>query len=293
MYRMTCLHKMSCKMIRIYLLTAILLTATVSFLDGQQLFPELKKYRMSSEYPVYTPDDLWDYINGAADGYLALGFIDLNIREYTRGKNMIKAEIYRFGNDAMAFGIYSMERSPGYNFIPVGVQGYHEDGAVNFYKDRYYVKIMSHSGSVKVNDAMVELAGLISSMIEGNGEFPSMLGLFPSEGRLMNEETYLLESVLGHDYLRGAFRVVYEVDGDRFDIYLFSREDMAEVVTMASRLAGEAFSPDESVFKYAFEDGFNGVIHLARKGGIMIVISGLGLDKTSLAESYITRMLER
>ncbi|MHC1731576.1 MAG: DUF6599 family protein [Bacteroidales bacterium] len=280
-------------MIRRYLLTAVLFAGTVTFLGGQQLFPELKKYRSSSEYPVYTPDDLWDYINGAADGYLALGFIDLNIREYIRGKNIIRVEIYRFGDDARAFGIYSMERSPGYNFIPAGVQGYNEEGAVNFYKDRYYVKIMSHSGSVKVNDDMVELARIISSRIEGKSEFPALLGLFPSEGRLKNEETYVLESVLGHDFLRGAFRVAYEIEGDRFEIHLFSSEDMAEVVTMASRLAGEAWSPDETVFKYAFEDGFNGVIHMAMKGGTLIVISGLGLDKTALAENYITRMLER
>jgi hypothetical protein len=290
---MICWHKKRSKMIRRLLFTAALLAVTVTFLSGQELFLELKKYRISSEYPVYTPDDLWDYINGAADGYLALGFIDLNIREYTRGRNIIKAEVYRFGDDARAFGIYSMERSPGYNFIPAGVQGYNEDGAVNFYKDRYYVKIMSHSGSAKVNDAMVELAGLISSRIEGKSEFPALLGFFPAEGRLKNEETYLLESVLGHDFLRGAFRVAYDIDGDRFDIHLFSREDMAEIVTMASRLAGEAWSSDEAVFKYAFEDGFNGVIHMARKGGILIVISGLDLEKTALAESYITRILER
>ncbi|MDX9728505.1 MAG: hypothetical protein RBT50_04515 [Bacteroidales bacterium] len=279
-------------MIRRYLLTAVLLAVTVTFLGGQQLFPELRKYGISSEYPVYTPDDLWDYINGAADGYLALGFIDLNIREYKRGKTTIKVEIYRFGDDARAFGIYSMERAPGYNFIPVGVQGYNEDGALNFYKDRYYVKIMSHSGSVKVNAAMVELAGLISSRIEGKSEFPALLGLFPAEGRLKNEETYVLESVLGHDFLRGAFRVAYEVEGDRFDIHLFNREDMGEVVTMASRLAGDAWSADEAVFKYAFEDGFNGVIYMAREGGKLIVISGLGPDKTALAEKYISGMLE-
>ena len=280
-------------MIRRYLLTAVLLAVTVTFLGGQQLFPELRKYRISSEYPVYTPADLWDYINGAADGYLALGFIDLNIREYKRGKTTIKAEIYRFGDDTRAFGIYSMERAPGYNFIPVGVQGYNEDGALNFYKDRYYVKIMSHSGSVKVNAAMVELAGLISSRIEGKSEFPALLGLFPAEGRLKNEETYILESVLGHDFLRGAFRVAYEVEGDRFDIHLFNSEDMGEIVSMTSRLAGDAWSADEPVFKYAFEDGFNGVIYMAREGGRLIVISGLGLDKTALAESYITRMPER
>jgi hypothetical protein len=31
---------------------------------------------------------------------------------------------------------------------------------------------------------------------------------------------------------------------------------------------------------------------MAMKGGTLIVISGLGLDKTALAENYITRMLE-
>ncbi|MCK7531147.1 MAG: hypothetical protein MZV63_08950 [Marinilabiliales bacterium] len=112
-------------------------------LTGQQLFPDLKGYKTVSDYPVYTPDDLWDYINGAADAYLALGFIDLNITEYVKGRTVIKAEIYRFGDDAEAFGIYSMERSPGYDFIQVGVQGYNEEGIVHFYKDRYYIKIMT------------------------------------------------------------------------------------------------------------------------------------------------------
>lgn len=276
-----------------YLLTMAFVAFAVTGLKSQQLFPELKSYRIIDDYPVYTPDDLWNYINGAADAYLMLGFIDLNIREYVKGKNSIKAEIYRFGDDARAFGMYSMERSPGYAFIQVGVQGYNEEGAVHFYKDRYYVKIMSHAGSKKVNEGMLELARLIASNISGRNEFPSLLQLFPADGLLRNEETYLLESVLGHEFLRGAFRASYEVDGDRFDIYLFSPDDPSEAVAMAAGLAGDAWSADEEVFKYAFEDGFNGVIHMARKGGRLIVVSGLSIDKTPLAERYIERMLSR
>lgn len=279
-------------MIRRYIFSAILLTVTVSFLGGQQLFPELKKFRSVSDYPVYTPDDLWNYINGAADAYLALGFIDLSIREYVRGKNSIKAEIYRFGDDSRAFGIYSMERSPGYNFIPAGVQGYNEEGVVHFYKDCYYVKIMSNSRSKQVNAFMLELGGLISSRIDGNTEFPALLKLFPAEGMLKNQETYLLESILGHNFLTGAFRASYEVDGDRFDIYLFSRDDPAETAVMAERLAGDAWSPDEEIFKYAFEDGFNGVLYFALRGGRLILVSGLDFEKSDLAERYITKMIE-
>jgi len=276
--------------VKILLITAFLI-AFSCVTSAQGLFPVLKGYKSVSDYPVYVPDDLWDYINGAADAYLALGFIDLNITEYTKGRNTIKAEIYRFGDDAMAFGMYSMERSPGYNFIQTGVQGYNEEGVVHFYKDRYYVKIMTHSGSVKVNEKMKELAGLIAGRIEGKNEFPSLLKLFPAEGLLKNQETYLLESVLGHEFLRGAFRASYEVAGDSFEIYLFNCKDGEEASAMAARLAGDAYTPGEEIFKYAFEDGYNGVLHITRQGGRLIVVSGLAFDKTALAERYIELML--
>ncbi|MDF1559298.1 MAG: hypothetical protein P1P83_03745 [Bacteroidales bacterium] len=276
--------------IKIILLAGIAVALSV-VMNGQQLFPELKGYRAVDEYPVYTPDDLWDYINGAADGYLALGFADLTIREYVRGKNKIKAEIYRFGNDSQAFGMYSMERSPGYDFIRAGVQGYSEQGLVHFYKDRYYVKLMTHSGSAKVNAKMRDLALLISGRIEGSNDFPALLKLFPAEGRLQDQETYLLESVLGHGFLRKAFRASYELDGDRFDIYLFSRDGEEEAALMAGSLAGDAFDASEEFFKYAFEDGYNGVLHMARRGSTMVIVSGLGFDKTPVAERYIASML--
>lgn len=279
--------------LRKLILSTAMIAACSAVLTGQQLFPELKGYKVVSDYPVYTPDDLWDYINGAADAYLALGFIDLNISEYIKGREVIKAEIYRFDDDAEAFGIYSMERSPGYGFIPVGVQGYREEGILHFYKDRYYIKIMTHSKSRKAGGRMEELARLIDDRIEGSNKFPELLNLFPADGRLVNEETYLLESVLGHEYLRNAFRASYEVGEERFDIYLFRCNDGDEAAAMASKLAGDAFMPGDEVFKYAFEDGFNGVLHLARQGSRLIVVSGLGFDKTTLAESYITQMLGR
>lgn len=279
--------------VRKLVLSISIIAACTIAIKGQQLFPDLKGYKPVSDYPVYTPDDLWDYINGAADAYLALGFIDLNISEYVKGREIIKAEIYRFGDDAEAFGIYSMERSPGYIFIPVGVQGYREEGVVHFYKGRYYIKIMTHSKSRKAGERMEDLARLIDGRLEGSNTFPALLDLFPLEGRLVNQETYLLESVLGHEFLRDAFRASYEVGEERFDIYLFRCGDSDAAAAMASKLAGDYFMPGDEVFKYAFEDGFNGVLHMARQGDRLIVASGLGFDKTTLAERYITQMLRR
>ncbi|MFZ0472221.1 MAG: hypothetical protein WAL94_06380, partial [Bacteroidales bacterium] len=67
-------------MIRKSTLTILIAFLSLPCLSGQEgLFPTLKGYKTVNEYPVYTPDDLWNYIDGAADAYLALGFLDLNI----------------------------------------------------------------------------------------------------------------------------------------------------------------------------------------------------------------------
>jgi len=263
--------------------------------QGQAIeFPALKGYKAVSDYPVYTPDDLWDYINGAADAYLALGFEDLHINEYVKGKNKIKAEAYRFLSDAEAFGIYSLERSPGYEFITTGVQGYVEEGVLNFYKGEYYIKLMTHSKSKKVNDSMRALGDKIAEIIPGTSEFPELLGAFPAEGLLKNEETYLLDGVLGHDYLRGAFRATYETGGDRFYIYIFNFKSAEEAAAIAGKLTETPVSSaaDEAE-KYVITDGFNGVLYAARKGNRLIIISGLDANKTAVAERYLNMVLSR
>ncbi len=251
-------------------------------------FPQMKGYKIGEDYPVYTPDDLWNYIDGAADAYLALGFLDLTIKEYVKGKKTIKAEIYRFANDSQAFGIYSLERAPDYNFISAGVQGYNEEGVVNFYKGVNYVKIMTQSKSKKVNESMISLAGLIADRISGRNDFPVSVKSFPKEGLLKNMETYILEGVLGHDYLRGAFRASYETEGDRFEIYVIEPASFADAALAVSKLTNSpAATIAEDTDKYIFEDGYNGILFLVRKGAKIVIISGLGRDKASLAEHYL------
>jgi len=43
-------------------------------------------------------------------------------------------------------------------------------------------------------------------MLEGEKEMPSVISLFPQEGKRKNEETYINESVLGHSFLNKAFK---------------------------------------------------------------------------------------
>jgi hypothetical protein len=262
---------------------------------GQDIeFPDLQGFRKVTEYPVYQPDNLWDFINGAADGFLALGFQDLHVAEYKKGKNTIKLEIYRHKNPVMAFGIYAAERSPSYNFIKLGSQGYNVDGAINFFKGNYYVKIRTYSEKAKILQAADALARRVENMLPGNSDLPVQLTKFPSEGKKLNEETFINENVLGHGFLNSAFLANYSTGSDNFGIYLIQKESAAEILEMAKaylNTAGvEAFLADEN--RFVFSDGYNGTIFLSWKDTVMVIISGLAKDQTDIAYKYTLEILK-
>jgi hypothetical protein len=132
-------------------LIGFLLFIFIGSVSAQEFtFPELKGFKLITNYPVFGPDNLWDFINGAADTYVACGFVNLHVAEYKKGKNVIKLEIYRHSDYTMAFGIYSTERSPSFRFMNLGAQGYIADGSINFFKGDYYVKIRTYSKNEKV-----------------------------------------------------------------------------------------------------------------------------------------------
>jgi len=74
--------------------------------------PALEGFKKVTSYPVFVPENLWDFINGAADNYLSYAFQDLHVAEYKKGKNVIKLEVYRHRDKVNTFGIYFSERHP-------------------------------------------------------------------------------------------------------------------------------------------------------------------------------------
>jgi len=257
-------------------------------------FPELQGYKKNTNYPVFKPENLWDFINGAADTYLSYGFVELHVAEYKKGKNTIKLEIYKHSDPALTFGIYSTERSPSFRFMNLGAQGYIADGAVNFFKGNYYVKIRTFSKNEKVRQSAESLALNVSNMLQGNSEMPSILSRFPGTGKKQNEETYINESVLGHKFLNKAYKAVYEVGPDNFSIFIMPSGTPAETRKYAEDYLKETgLEPLESDSgKYMLNDGYNGTIFLAWKDNTLVLISGLPKDQAEVAERYTSEILK-
>lgn len=258
------------------------------------VFPQLKGYKIKTDYPVYFPDNLWDFINGAADNYLANGFVDLHVAEYKKGKAVIKLEIYRHSDNTMAFGIYSSERSPSFRFINLGAQGYVADGSINFFKGNYYIKIRTYSEKEQVLQAEETLAYKVAGMLTGDAVMPALLLQFPAEGKKENEETFINESVLGHSFLNKAFKAAYKVGSDEFAIYIAegsSSEAVKEIAeTYIASTGLTTFGTSDR--KVMLTDGYNGTIFLAWNDSRIVIISGLAKDQAEIADRYTAEILK-
>ena len=262
--------------------------------SGQDLsLPELQGYKKITKYPVYVPENLWDFINGAADNYLSYGFVDLHVAEYKKGKNIIKLEVYRHSDNTMAFGIYSSERSPSFRFVNLGAQGYITGGSINCFKGNYYVKIRTFSKSEKTLQAAESLALRVTNMLEGESKMPDAISQFPESSRKVNEETFINESVLGHKFLNKAYKANYEIGSDNFSIFILENNSPADAWKTAEAylMATGIEASESSAGKYLLNDGYNGTIFLAWKDDTIVIISGLAKDQADIADRYSSEIL--
>lgn len=277
------------------ILSCFIIFAIFPFIYSQDInYPDLQGYKRTTGYPVYTPDNLWDFINGAADSYLSYGFENLHVAEYAKGKNVIKLEIYKHKDNVQAFGIYSIERSPSFQFIKLGAQGCKTDGLLNFLKGKYYVKIRTYSTSKKTLQALESLSLKVADMIEGDSELPDVLSEFPAEGKKKNEDIYIQESVLGHEFLKGAFRANYEAGTASFSIFIIEKTAIEETRNTAEKYLSSVKLEidDPSGGKYVFKDGYNGDIFLIWKNNRIVIISGLSKDQMEIADRYSSEILK-
>jgi hypothetical protein len=272
----------------------LLLAVAVSALAQEFSFPELPGYKKNTGFPVFLPDNLWDFINGAAETYLSYGFVDLHVAEYKKGKNVIKLEIYRHSDHTMAFGIYSTERSPSFRYMNLGSQGYSAEGAVNFFKGNYYVKVRTYSKNEKTLQAAQTLALSTAGMLEGSTDMPQALALFPASGKKANEEMYINESVLGHKFLKKAFKANYVAGPDSFSVFILLTKTPDEAWKSAETYLASAGTEalESTSGKYVLSDGYNGTVFLAWKDNRIVIISGLSKDQAEVADQYTSEILK-
>ncbi|MEJ2628983.1 MAG: hypothetical protein P8078_10545, partial [bacterium] len=92
---------------KIVIIFLIILPLTVLFSFD---FPSLPGWQQVGEVKMYHSDNLWEYINGAADHFISYGFEELTYGDISKDELTVTVNVYDMGSVLNAFGIYTSEK---------------------------------------------------------------------------------------------------------------------------------------------------------------------------------------
>lgn len=273
----------------IFLLVPLALQAAKPASD---YFPELKGWKKPSEIKTYTPENLWNIIDGAAESYISYDFQELYMGDY-RGKkgSYITLEIYRHQTPENAFGIYRSEKPSDFKPVSVGAEGYSGEDFLNFITGCFYVKIRSQEVAPAVMESMNNLAKMVCEKLGGNNSLPEPLNWFPDENKVAGSEMYINSNFLGYSFFNKAFTAEYNINSARFTSFIITMPDRSAALQVVKEYLTFLRSdeiPQEK--RYLLNDKYNGLMVLSVKGSCILGI--FNTEDRETAQTYL-EMLEK
>jgi hypothetical protein len=174
-------------------------------------------------------------MDGAADVFQMYDVQALLHSDYECGPVDLTVDIFDMGSDENAFGMYAAERSPVYDFVAVGAGGYRDEGVLNFFQGRYYIKMAGFGQGA--DGVLQQFAAAISGKIAGGKALPPLLGKLPEEGKKPRTEKYLPKNPLGHPFLSPAYQATYDFAGRESTLLVSVAADKTDAEARLKSLA--------------------------------------------------------
>ncbi len=148
---------------------------------GVVALPEACPGWTASAQRIVTPANVFDYMNGAGELYLAYGFEDLQVREYTQSPGRrITCEVYRMPGASDAFGLFSQDRTG--EEVKIGQGGIYAGGLLIAWQGRHFIRILADSDTEEVKQCVLSLATQIVPQCGPDGALPAALKWLPAKG---------------------------------------------------------------------------------------------------------------
>jgi hypothetical protein len=122
------------------------------------LLPDkIEGWNIAENDHTYNPETLYDYINGGAELYISYGFNEVLSRRYTKYEQPdIVVDIFDMGTSQNAYGTFSHSRETLDRTFGQGSE--YAEGLLLFWKDRYFVSILTFPETAESKEAIFQLA---------------------------------------------------------------------------------------------------------------------------------------
>jgi hypothetical protein len=281
--------------ISIFSLLSILSSAAQTPAELKSWLPAIDGWSISEKMEVFSPDNLFDRINGSAPLYIENNFREMMATEYTKEDEYITIQAYRHATPEDAFGMYASERSPDLRFFPFGGEAQGDGQDIFFFAGSMYVKIWTSAENAE--DALKAIAGGFAEKIEPDAKYPPVVQAFPSDGKISHSETYITSNYIGHEFLRGVYTARYEIDGQSYQAFVIDAKTPDEanrVLRKYFAFTEQADDPQEGML--LIKDRYNGDIPVFWKGRYIMGIfseNGKTADNAESLLSEISKNLDK
>lgn len=163
----------------------------------------------------YGRDNVWEYINGAAEQFLSYGFRELVVLDVEQGESALTISVYDMGRPLDAFGIFETESpASGDRVDGVGAAAILQPPyRALMLKDRFYVKLEVGGEDVsarQLKQAMVNIA----QSLPGKDGLPAQLEALPEQDRVPGTVSFAGSNFLGFGDLSNCLHADYKQDDD-------------------------------------------------------------------------------
>ncbi len=239
---------------------------------------------------AYSADNLWEFIDGAAEIYVGFGVQDALSAGYSLGGADVSVEVYQAPDSLHAWGIYAQERPPAPQAIQVGAEGYANSNVLIFWKGPCYVKLIADRPDKPGSAALAALAVAISEKLPGGAPLPGELAAFPRKSLVPHSIKLVPKDVLGQSYLANGFEAAYKDGPAASRLIVIPGATPAEATASLGRYRAfvGAGGKTRALLRrvgdegFAADDRYSGRVVAARSGALLVISVGAASDAAGL-----------
>ena len=169
----------------------------------------------------YDRENLWEYINGAAELFLSYGFRELIVLDVEKGDSGLTVCVYDMGTPLDAFGIFDREKpADGKHLSDIGALAILQPPYRGLLlKDRFYVKVEIGGGAVS-EEELSSILGEVASGLPGVDGLPAQLEALPETDRVPGSVAFAGRDFLGVADLSNCLHAKYlKADGTQYQLF--------------------------------------------------------------------------
>jgi hypothetical protein len=236
----------------------------------------------------FVSDNLFEYMDGNAEGYILYGFQNMHGVTCVKGGVTLVVDISDFGDADSAYGMFTANRDLRQPPAKLGMGGQIVPRKAIFAKGQFYVEVAAepegdHTATLRVWTAALE------KVATGSNDVPLALSWFPAAGQ--QSLRLVPESVLGIRLLKRGYVAQYEI-GKAFAITEASPESAAAVMEKLRARFGETTKVSIADDAFQTTDKYLGRMCVVRKGRYLVGYGNLadGQDAVKLATALASRL---